>query len=298
MELRQLRHFVTLAQARNFSRAAEQLHIAQPALSISIRNLETEIGTRLFDRGPRHVTLTEAGRLALRSARAALESVAEVGELAAAVSTGEAGTLKLAFVGGATFDVLPRHLPEFRRRHPGVELDLIEGTTVEVIERVRSGAVDAGFVRHPVLSPTGLASIVVERDLLVAALPRGHRLAGKARLKMRDLADEDFIQYAHAHAPSMHMVVVRACEAAGFKPRLAQEAVQIQTIVSLVESGLGVALVPGLCQRALGQNVDFRPITDHRAEREVGLALVYDASVRKPLLENFMGVLGARPARR
>ncbi|RYY59801.1 MAG: LysR family transcriptional regulator, partial [Comamonadaceae bacterium] len=178
MELRQLRHFVCLAQVQNFSRAAEQLHIAQPALSISIRNLETEMGVRLFDRGPRHVHLTQAGRAALASARAALSHVDEVAQLSNAIAEGEAGVLRIAFVGGATFRVLPRAIPEFRRRHPAVELELTEATTLSVLQRVRSGEVDAGILRHPVLPAPALATLVLERDALVAVMPPGLRPQG------------------------------------------------------------------------------------------------------------------------
>lgn len=291
MELRQLRHFVCLAQVLNFSRAAEQLHIAQPALSISIRNLENELGLRLFDRGPRHVTLTQEGRAALDSARSVLAHVDEVAQLSAAVAQGDTGLLKIAFVGGATFRILPRVIPEFRQRYPAVELELTEATTLEVLQRVQSGDVDGGILRHPVVPAPALSILVLERDPLVAVVPHGHHLAGKRRLRLRDLAGEPFIQYSHLRAPSMNAIVSLACQAAGFVPRVSQEAVQIQTIVSLVESGLGVALVPDSCREHLGRNVEFLRISDHKEQLAVGLAFVLNAASGNRLVHNFIDVI-------
>lgn len=297
MELRQLRHFVCLAQVLNFSRAADQLHIAQPALSISIRNLETELGLRLFDRGPRHVALTQEGRAALESARAALANVDEVAQLSVAVAQGDAGLLKIAFVGGATFRILPRVIPEFRRRYPAVELELTEATTLEVLQRVQSGEVDGGILRHPVVPAPAVSTLVLESDPLVAVVPRGHHLAGRRRLRLRDLAGEPFIQYSQLRAPSMNSIVSLACQGAGFAPRVSQEAVQIQTIVSLVESGLGVALVPDSCREHLGRNVVFVPISDHKEQLAVGLAFVLDEAAGNRLAHNFIQVITATSAR-
>lgn len=288
MELRQLRHFLAVAETRNFSRAAERLHIAQPALSISIRKLEEEVGARLFDRGTRDTLLTEAGQMALASARSALAHVDEIGRLAAAVSKGEAGLLRIAFVGGASYRVLPTHLPEFRRRYPAVRLDLLESTSIEIVDNVRSGLIDLGIVRHPLMDATGLATRVVEDDPLVAVVPRGHRLAAKSRLRLQDLAEEPFIQFSKARAPSVNAIIALACRRSGFEPRVAQEALQIQTIISLVESGLGVALVPAAARAGSGQAVEFRPISDHKELLRVGLALVFSATNRKRVVQNFV----------
>lgn len=289
MELRQLRHFVALAEHRNFSRAAEQLHIAQPALSISIRNLEREIGVRLFERGPRHVTLTDAGVQALSSARGALSQAEEVARVAATAE--EAGVLRVAFVGSATHKVLPRFLPIYRRRYPDVELELSEGPSLEVIDRVRSGAADAGIVRHPVMQPTGLEMRVLDREHLLAVFPRKHPLASKARLRLRDLCHEPFIQYSHTHAPSMNTVISLACQRSGFEPKVAQEAIQIHTILSLVECGLGVALVPMSSKAPSGQKVEFRSFSDSKDLLTVGLALVVNPANKRPLLQSFADLL-------
>lgn len=291
MNLRQLNHFVTLAESLNFSRAAVELHIAQPALSISIRNLEQEVGAQLFERGPRRVSLTQAGQLALPAARHTLACAHDFSRIAGAAESGNAGKLKLSFVGGATFRMLPERLPRFRRQFPDVEVELTEGTTTQVIEQVRSGAVDVGIVRHPVVTPTHLAMQVLHTETLVAVVPRTHLLAARSSICLRELADEDFIQYSQTHAPSMNAVVSLACQRAGFLPAVAQEAIQIHTIISLVESGVGVSLVPDSCQVALRRNVAFVPVRDHRAMLSVGLAAVTDPIKRLPLVLKLLPIL-------
>jgi DNA-binding transcriptional LysR family regulator len=296
VELRQLRHFVALAETLNFSRAAERMHIAQPPLSISIRKLEDEFGVQLFDRGPRHVVLTPAGRMALGPARVALAAAAETARIARSTAAGESGVLRVAFVGGATFRLFPQRLPEFRRLYPAVKLELGEATTVQVLDRVRSGAIEVGIVRHPVAQATDLAVHELEDDRLAAVLPAGHPLARKTQLRLKDLEGEDFVMYSASQAPSMHAIVTLACSHAGFSPRVAQEAVQIQTIISLVQSGLGIALVPASCQASLGQCVAFRALTDREPLLRVGLALVASAAHEQPLVRNLLSVLSAPPA--
>jgi DNA-binding transcriptional LysR family regulator len=296
VELRQLRHFIALAETLNFSRAAERMHIAQPPLSISIRKLEEELGVRLFERGPRHVALTRAGNMALASARQALSCVAETTRVAQATAAGEAGVLRVAFVGGATFRLFPQRLPEFRLLYPAVELELSEATSNQAVEKVSNGSSDVGILRYPLAQATSLAVHVLEQDRLAAVLPENHRLARRDSLQLKELAGEDFVMYSHAQAPSMHAIVALACRHAGFSPRVAQEAVQIQTIISLVQSGLGIALVPASCQQSLGQHVAFRRLTDREPLLGVGLALVADATRNDPLVQNFLKVLSASPA--
>jgi len=295
VELRQLRHFVALAETLNFSRAAERMHIAQPPLSISIRKLEGELGVQLFDRGPRHAALTPAGHMALAPARAALAAADETTRIARSTAAGEFGVLRVAFVGGATFRLFPQRLPEFRRLYPAVELELSEATTVQVLDKVRSGAIDVGIVRHPVAQATDLAVHELERDRLVAVLPADHPLARKDRLRLKDLEGEDFVLYSASQAPSMHAIVSLACRHAGFSPRVTQEAVQIQTIISLVQSGLGISLVPTSCQESLGQRVAFRELADREPLLRVGLALVAGATREQPLIRNLLNVLAASP---
>ncbi|MGI4813503.1 MAG: LysR substrate-binding domain-containing protein [Janthinobacterium lividum] len=291
MELRQLRHFLALAETLNFGQAAERMHIAQPPLSVSIRKLEEEMGVKLFDRDTRKVTLTEAGRVALEHARRALDHVDETVRAARSVAAGESGRLRVAFVGGATFRLFPQALPLFRQRFPKVELELHESTSMQVLQSVLEGSIDIGILRSPLAVASACLLIPVEHDELVAILPPGHALRRRKSLKLSDLSADPFVMYSHTQAPSMHAVVTLACQRAGFSPIIAQEAVQIQTIVSLVLSGLGVALVPSACKTLVPENATLLRIADHRSAIKVGLIAAVQKTADSSLLSNFIASL-------
>ena len=173
MDLRQLRYFTKLAEVLNFHRAAEQLNISQPPLTVAIRRLEEELGAVLFDRGPRGVRLTEAGMAALAPARAALAGAELVREAVRLGARGETGRLTVGFVGSAISERLPRIIPLFRQRFPLVELVLQEMTSVEIAQSLDARQLDVGLVRLPIMSRAPLDIQIVESDVLAAALPVG-----------------------------------------------------------------------------------------------------------------------------
>lgn len=291
MDLRQLRQLVVLAETLNFRRAAERLHIAQPPLSISIRRLEESLDARLFERGRRGVRLTEAGRAALHDARLAIFHAEQARRAVRAAAAGEVGTLRVGFVGSATYALLPRALPEFRRRFPRVQLELIESTTARILARVEEEAFDVGIVRYPVVRATPLLLQTIERDVFAAVLPARHPLARSRRLALADLAAEPFVFYSAAEVPGLHAVALLACQSAGFTPQVSQEAVQVQTVVSLVESGFGVALAPSVAQRHAPERVVFRRLADPQSALAVGLALVCKAETETELVKRFRETL-------
>ena len=291
MDLRQLRQLVVLAETLNFRRAAERLHIAQPPLSISIRRLEESLDARLFERGRRGVRLTEAGRAALPDARLAIFHAEQARRAVRTAAAGETGTLRVGFVGSATYALLPRVLPEFRRRFPRVQLELTESTTTRILARVEEEAFDVGIVRYPVVRATPLQLQTIERDVFAAVLPARHRLARSRRLALADLAAEPFVFYSAAEVPGLHTVALLACQSAGFTPQVSQEAVQVQTVVSLVESGFGVALAPSVARRHAPERVLFRKLSDPTSALAVGLALVYKAETETVLVKRFREAL-------
>ena len=244
MDLRQLRHFVTLARTLNYRQAAEQLHMSQPPLSQSIRRLEDSLGVQLFQRDRRGTALTEAGLAALESAELALHHARQMQEVSRATAGGERGRLHIGFIGSATFSLIPRLVQAFRSEYPLIDLVLTESTTREICAQVASGDFDAGLLRYPVTQATDLSITPVEKDELVAVLPEGNPLLQRPALRLRDLADQPFINYRPSEVPGLHALVVLACQNAGFMPQVKQHAVQAQTLVSLVGAGLGVALVP------------------------------------------------------
>ncbi len=284
MDLRQLRYFVTLADTLNFHRAAERLNISQPPLTVAIRKLEEELGARLFDRESRGVRLTDAGRAALPVARATLEQAALVRDAVRQGRQGERGAISVGFVGSAISAALPRIIPAFRARYPDVDLRLEEMTSVSIGEALAARQLDVGLVRLPLIQPGGLDIAVIERDRLVVALLDTHPLARRRVLELADLAGEPLV--LHGPVSVLRSVVLLACQRAGFVPRIAQDATQVQTILSLVQSGLGSALVPSAMARIAPEGVRLLPLAEP-LEIEMGIAAWRHAGA---LVRNFVAV--------
>lgn len=287
MDLRQLRYFATLAETLNFHRAAERLHISQPPLTVAIRRLEEELGARLFDRESRGVRLTDAGRAALPAARATLEQAALFRNIVGQGQQGERGLISVGFVGSAIATALPRILPAFRARYPDVDLRLEEMTSMSICTALAARQLDVGLVRLPLMDPGDFDVAVIERDRLVVALPATHRLAAGQDLALADLAGEPLV--LHGAVSVLRSVVLLACQRAGFAPRIAQEATQVQTILSLVQSGLGIALVPSTMAGTAPDGVSLMPLADP-LNIEMGIAARRDAG---GLARNFVAMAGA-----
>lgn len=275
LDLRRIRQFVVLAETLNFRRAAQRLHIAQPPLSVSIQKLEAELGTRLFERGgAAGVCLTPSGQAALAQARRLLQHNAQFIAAAQAAASGEAGALRVGFVGSSTHGVLQRIVRSFRAGHPGVELILQEATSIGIVQRVEEGSLDIGLVRTPLLQATQARLQPLLSEPFVAALPRGHALEHQARLTLQALAGESFVFYKRTNAAGLHAMALLACQQAGFMPRITQEATQVQTVLSLVDSGLGIALVPSVVQYSAYPHVAYRPLSGLSPSLDLGLALL------------------------
>ena len=269
MELRHLRYFVAVGDALNFGRAALALHIAQPPLSRAIRALEAELGASLFDRGTRGVRLTGAGSALLPEARRLLRDAEAFREGARQYAAGAAGTLSIGFVSTAAYNVLPRIVPAFRARRPGVRLALREATSDVQPAALASGELDVGFLIAGASDPA-LAYAPLHREPLIAALPARRRWP--ARVPLRSLARAPFILFPREVAPELHDAIVALCRKSGFAPRIGQEAIQMQTIVSLVAGGMGVSLVPASLEHMRRDGVVYRPLAERGPRVEIGLA--------------------------
>ncbi|WP_380879370.1 LysR family transcriptional regulator [Sphingomonas sp. DBB INV C78] len=285
MDLRQLLYFTTLAETLNFHRAAQKLNISQPPLTVAIRKLELDLGAQLFVRGSRGVMLTAAGEAALEPARAALARAEEVRLAAQQGQSGERGQLRVGFVGSAIYSLLPRIIPPFRRQYPQVDLVLEDSTSVDIARRIRTGDLDVGLVRLPLLDGRDLIVKVVESDELIAAVPAASRFAASGSLALASLASEPFI--LHTRISVLHMIGLMACHEAGFMPRVAQEATQVHTILSLVQSGLGVALVPARTTRHVPEGVRLVRL-DHPKPIEAGVAIRAEGA--SPAALNFLAL--------
>jgi DNA-binding transcriptional LysR family regulator len=297
MELRQLRSFVVVAEELNVGRAAARLHLTQPSLSRQIAALEHDLGVELFARVRRRFVLTAAGETFLADAQDLLRRSDEAVRTAQRTQRGELGTLRLRFVQSATFEVLPRLLGAFRQAYPKVVLDLETMTTIRQTEALRDGRIDVGLLRPTTPEGAratrgqvgGLMSRVVSSDPLVAALPAGHRLVRRKRLRLEELAEEPFVFYTRSTGPAVHDTIVGYCRAAGFTPRIEQEAADVQTIVSLVAAGLGVSLLIAPTPPSNPDAVVYRELSDDLPTWQLSVA--WSPDNRSPVLARFLDLL-------
>jgi DNA-binding transcriptional LysR family regulator len=285
MELRQLRYFVMLAETGNFHRAAERLNMSQPPLTVAIRKLEEELGTALFARSARGVTLTAAGRASLDMARATLAQADRFREAAREGAAGERGRLRVGFVGSATFELLPRLIAEYRRRYPAVELVLEEATSAEIARKLAAAELDVGLVRLPLLQIAAVDTQVIDPDELYAALPEGSHFADADSVELSALAEQPFILQSRISV--LHSITLTACQKAGFMPIVAQEAAQLSAVLALVRSGLGVALVPSRAAGSVPQGVRLVRLAS-QVPVLTGVALPRDTP--SPLARNFAAI--------
>lgn len=287
MNLRQLRQFITLAETGNFHRAAEQLHMAQPPLSISIRKLEEELGSPLFERTTTGVMLTPAGKAMEQDARQALLHAEQCRQAVLDSREGEGGVLRLGIIGSATYVLLPQLIPSLRRSHPKIVLELTEATSAEILEGLLSRRFDAGLLRYPVLDPTGFDLRPLDRDDFVLAVPERSALARSEAIALSEAAHEPFVMYPQAKVPGLAALAMMRCQYSGFAPRVAQEAMQVQTILSLVATGLGVALVAGVARHVMPRGVRYLRLTDNPPGFHVGIALARLAGDTSRVVDRF-----------
>jgi DNA-binding transcriptional LysR family regulator len=295
VELADLRAVVALAEALHFGRAADRLHVSQPALSKRIRKLEDRIGGPLLVRRYRDVRLTEAGRLlAERGRQILLESDATVA-LSQRAARGEAGRLRIGFGIASILGLLPDVLLRFRRSHPGVQLQLRDMSTPDQIEALAAREVDVGFVRLPVAEDRLIVRPVLDERLVLAIGPRS---PWNPRIGLRSVSAEPFIIIARARSASFYDHALSVCAATGFAPRIVQEANELFTVLSLVGAGLGVSLVPRSAALMRLPGVRFRELTLPEAAWDIAVAWHRDAS-KVPLVQHFVEMVRQRshPAR-
>lgn len=261
IETRLLRQFVVVAEELHFRRAAERLHMAQPPLSQAIRRLEAEIGFPLFERNNRNVTLTQAGAAFLQKARGILDAFEEGIAYTRRVAQGTDGHLTISFINITPYLPILHALRNFRHATPHVALTLKEATSYEQVRALESGEADLGFLRIAATTSTTLHFEEILREPICVALPAGHCHASHQRIELKRLKDESFVASPQPLGRGMHDQLVNLCLAAGFVPRIVQEARQIQTLVGLVASGFGIALIPASLASEIRQDVVFRSIS-------------------------------------
>ena len=261
MELRQLRYFIAVAEELHFRRAAARLHISQPPLSQQIARLEEELGCRLLNRTRRRVELTAAGEAFLRDARAVLEELDVAVATARRIESGQAGLLRVNFVGSALLSIVPGIIQRFRRGRPNVEIELRERSTLDQLRVLAGGLVDVGLVRPPIEADESLTAEVVMRERTVAAIPSDHPLAQRSRISLRTLAAEPLVLFPREQAPGFHDLLTGKLAASGRSPHVVQYAPEMTTIIGLVAAGIGLSPVPASVARLGLEGVTYRPLT-------------------------------------
>lgn len=294
IELRTLRQFVAVAEDLHFGRAAERLRMTQPPLSQAIQRLERALGAPLFARHQRSVLLSPAGAALLPEARRLLQAAEALPRLAQAAAAGLSGELRLAFVSSIAYGSLPGWLRSFRAAHPDVVLRLREATLDVQLDAFAAGEIDAGFVLHAQgAAPAGLAAWRALREPLVMALPENHRLAARRSLTFAQIAAEPLVIFPRAIAPSLYDAVFGFYREQGITPRIAQEAIQMQTIVNLVSAGIGVAWVPAALMQLQRPGVEYRPLAGAPLHCETSLVWQEPAP---PVVQRFVAHLLAPAA--
>lgn len=272
-EVWQLRYFVALAEQLHFGRAAQSLHISQPPLSRAIRALEERLGVALFARNRRRVALTPEGARFLDEARRMLGQLERTVLELRGMASGEQGRLRIGFVSLADYGVLPGLLKAYKAERPGVTLALREMLSPDQAIALAAGELDFGLLLPPVSGAARLEHVVVQRERFVAALPSRHPLARvRGKLAVSELDGEPLVMVPREIAPGLYDIVKGLAARAGISFHVAQEAIQMQTVVSLVSSGLGAAMVPASVANLGRRGVVYREIKDSHPALDLWLA--------------------------
>jgi DNA-binding transcriptional LysR family regulator len=288
MELRHLRYFVAIGEEQHYGRAARRLRVAQPALSRQIQDLEEELGFKLFERLPRGVKLSAAGKLFLEDARRILQEISEAAVRAGCVASGRSGTLRVGFTENASWrGVVPESFRRFRELQPDAELQLQPSASMEQLEAIRSGRLDAGFVNFMPKSDPELNQLLVAHQHVELAAPKGHPLTRLKKLRLRDLTDAPFVWFPRWPNAAFYDRMMHECYRGGLKsPRIVQEGVNEATILSLVSAGLGVGWVLGTARWRCPETVVVLPVVD--LNMPLALSLAWRRDNASPLLANFI----------
>ena len=285
MELRQIRSFLSVAETLHFGRTADLIHLSQPALSLQIRALEEEVGVRLFERNRRKTTLTAAGFAFRDDAAAALSQLEQAIRRARLAANGKLGRLRIGFISTAGSEIVPAIVRQFRELNPEVELSLRNIVTAEQVRMLEAGALDIGFLRVPIGEHSELEVVTVHREPFVLVVPSSHRLAKRKRVRLRELAGQDFVVYERASAPGFHDLIFGMLRDAGIVPNISQTAAEIPTLISLVAAGMGVSILPASAVKHSAASVVACEILDRIPMCEVGVAV--SKRFRAAVVDNF-----------
>lgn len=280
-----MNYFIAVAEERHFGRAAKRLHMAQPPLSQQIRQLEEQLGARLFNRTTRKVDLTAAGQVLLDRGCRIVNELETLKADVHQVGQGATGVLRVGFAGSATYGAMPLISRRAKQIMPQLLLSLHgEMLTPAMEDGLKEGILDAAFLRPPVASPE-IDHYILARESLVVALPSLSVLMEERPVAISELQDQDFIAYPPESV--LHRTTAELCRQAGFQPRITQVAGEASTMLSFVAAGGGVAIVPARMQALQLEGVVYRDLEN---APEVDLAVAWRREDRSALLRNFLDV--------
>jgi DNA-binding transcriptional LysR family regulator len=287
MELRQIESFLSVADTLHFGRSSQQLHLSQPALSLQIKALEEELGVRLFDRNRQRTLLTEAGAAFRLDAAAAIERLEVAKHRASLTARGRVGTIRVGFISTAGYRIVPVLVRRYRKANPGVEFSLRNVLTGDQLKMLSDGMLDVGFLRLPLEDVRQVDVTPVHSEPFVIAVPLAHPLSKYKRISLQQLTGQDFIMYERKYAPGFCDQVTGLLNGAGVVPKVVQTAGEMPTLVSLVDSGLGIAILPKSALSRKPTGVRSCTIADRIPPSEIALvsALRINSAVVRRFVE-------------
>lgn len=288
MDIRQLTYFRAVASELHFKRAAQKLFIAQPALSRQVKALEDELGVRLLERDRRNVSLTPAGAYLLQASGPLLSQLEDITHRVKLVAEGLEGELRIGYTGSCVNTVLPRVLPALNRHYPRIQTYLSEMTSAAQLEALKTHQLDIGFLRNPPPYPL-METLPVWKEPFYLVVPLRHALTARSFKSLRQVAAERFILPPRHDGELYHEHIVGICEEAGLRPLVAHESTHGHTIVKLVESGLGISILPETFRRLYKDTVKFLPL--RHTERQAELTAVWMKGSQNAALERLIEII-------
>jgi LysR family transcriptional regulator, benzoate and cis,cis-muconate-responsive activator of ben and cat genes len=296
VELRHLRYFVTVGEQLNFTKAAQKLRVAQPALSRQIRDLEAELGVTLFNRDHRAVKLTEAGAAFLTEAKAVLERAAEAVKVVRGVARGERGEIHVGYAPSLTVELLPCALHSFHNLAPGVHVKLHDLSSEEMMHGASEGRLHLSLVARPEAGALrGLKYEPLQDYPICVGVPAKHRLARAKEVKLSQIENEPLVAYSRAEYPEYHAMLTELFAATGGAPRIMEEHDSAPSLIAAAEIGRGLVIGPACLGMLAGARLKFRPLTP--APPPVQLGAVYDPARLTGAATKFLSAVKAATPR-
>lgn len=274
MDLRQLKYFLAVAENLHFRKAADYVHLSQPALTLQIRALEEELGVMLLIRDRHKTRLTAAGEVLRDEVRDLLKAADHAAARTKRAARGQVGVLKIGFISTAAARILPPLISTYRTQHPEVEFDLKNILSAEQIPALLDKTIDIGLLRLPIQEQDAIETYPLHSEPFVALLPAKHPLAKKHQIHLSMLKDCEFVMYSRRYAPGFHDQIMRMLNSAGLSPVIAQESKEMYTLAALVSAGLGVAIVPASVENYRIEGIVFRKLAPPEVLSKIGMIVL------------------------